>query len=361
VWCWGDNSSGQIGNGGPNIQTATQVDGFGHHVTMVSAGAVHTCAITDLGKIMCMGNGSNGLLGSTNGIDDDQFGKNPTPIELHGFPGKSVAISAGSDFTCGLSDVGIVYCWGNNSWGQLGSVTQGVGSFNAVPTEVVGLGPVVSISAGGQHACALTESRHVKCWGLNWYGQLGDGTSGQLDDETSPHSSTPITVSGLGTDTEAISAGGGHTCALSSSGAVRCWGAVTAGSSMYGIPKVLLPSPTIMRGLESDVVAISAGIHKHACAVKGDGAVMCWGENSHGQVGNGASGFEEYAVDPEAVVGLESDAVGISAGGWHTCAKLANGKAVCWGYRPSVGCEVDDPDVKPNVGPVEVVGFPPSE
>ena len=125
------------------------------------------------------------------------------------------AVAAGSDYTCVLAANGAVQCWGNNYYGQLGS---GVGGQQLAAQTVVGLTDgVQAISAGTDHACAVTASGGVKCWGRNAHGELGDGTTVDRP--------TPVDVVGLASGVQAVSAGEHHTCALLEDGTIQCWGA----------------------------------------------------------------------------------------------------------------------------------------
>jgi alpha-tubulin suppressor-like RCC1 family protein len=285
------------------------------------------------------------------------------------------AVTAGSQHTCALTSTGGVKCWGLNDYGQLGDGT--VVSRNT-PVDVSGLGAgVVAVSGGGRHTCALTSAGGVKCWGRNNYGQLGDGT---LSDRH-----TPVDVSGLTSGVTAISAGGYHTCALLSSGAVKCWGrnnrgqlgdgtttnrsaavnvgglagaiAVSAGGSdLQGGHTCALTGaggakcwgrndlgqlgdgttsdrhqPTDVAGLGSGTAEVHAGRY-HSCARTNSGAVKCWGWNISGQLGNGTTTTSNVPVD---VIGLQSDVTSLAAGGLHSCATSANGGARCWGANTS--------------------------
>ena len=124
-------------------------------------------------------------------------------------------VAGGSSHTCALTAAGGVLCWGANGGGRLG---DGTSEARLTPTPVSGLGSgVTAIAVGGSHTCALTQAGSVLCWGNNWYGQLGDGSTESRF--------TPTPVTGLGAGVTAISAAGSHTCALTQAGGVLCWGA----------------------------------------------------------------------------------------------------------------------------------------
>lgn len=233
--------------------------------------------------------------------------------------GQVSAVSAGAEHTCAIKD-GAVWCWGSSVYGQLGN---GKNANSNVPVVVSGLeGNVTALSAGTYHNCAIRDG--VWCWGANQFGELGDGTGNSAN--------APVAVSGLGSGVGFISAGsagGAHTCALKG-GAVLCWGWNTFGELGDGT-RNNTNAPVAVSGL-SGVSDVSA-TYDHTCAVR-DGGVWCWGDNTYGQLGNGSGGPNSNSNVPVPVSGLANGVSAVSAGGSHTCA-LKNGGVWCWGQQNS--------------------------
>ena len=227
VRCWGDNGSGQLGNGDYNSSaTPVAVSGLSG-VTQISAGDNHTCAVVAGGDVRCWGENGSGQLGN-----GSTTGKFPTPVAVSGLSG-AVQVGAGNSHTCAVLAGGEVRCWGAGSSGQLGN-----GGFGNIRTPVVvsGLSGVTQIAVGASYTCAVAADVQVRCWGANWAGQLGNGT-------TAP-SSTPVAVSGLSGATQVAAAtGNGHTCAVVAGGEVRCWGYNSDGQ--VGVAPGV-PTPTVV-------------------------------------------------------------------------------------------------------------------
>lgn len=286
---------------------------LGESVREISAGSGHTCALTGRGAVRCWGSNSSGQLGDGTTIPRQ------IPVTVLGLSSGVQAISAGGGFTCALTSAGAVKCWGNNGGGRLG---DGTTINRATPVDVGLPYGAQAISAGANHACALLmPPSQVRCWGGNQGGQLGDGTT--------VNRLTPVPVSGLGV-TLAVSAGGFHTCAVTMGGAARCWGENFMGQLGNSTDQPSL-TPVTVSGLSSGVRAISAGAW-HACALTATGAVRCWGDNTHRQLGDGTTA--QYRLTPVLASGLSSGVQAISTGSDFTCV-LINANVGCWGGNNS--------------------------
>ena len=315
VQCWGYNGQGQLGDGSTtNKSTPQPVTGLARGVAAMAAGNNHTCALTTAGAVLCWGDNYYGELGDGSNTDKT------TPQPVTGLASGVASIAAGYDHTCALTTAGAVQCWGFNGSGQLG---DGGTTEKSTPQSVTGLASgVAAIAAGVGHTCALTTAGAVLCWGYNYYGQLGDGGT--------TNKNTPQPVPGLASGVAAIAAGRGHTCALTTAGAVQCWGYNYYGQLGDG-STTNKSTPQTVTGLAGGVAAIAAG-QQHTCALTTAGAVLCWGYNYYGQLGDGSSTDKST---PQAVTGLASGVQAIAAGAYHTCALTTAGAVQCWGYNSS--------------------------
>ena len=330
VQCWGWNKYGQLGDG-TKIDRLTPVDvlGLAGGVSAISAGSSHTCALTSNGGVKCWGQNNSGQLGDGTTTDSS------TPVDVVGLTSGVSAIAAGDAQTCALTVGGGVKCWGSRGYG----LGDGTLTDRHTPVDVIGLASGVStITTGGGTSCALTVGGGVKCWGSNWKGQLGDGTTtarltpvdvsglasgvtaiathnystcaltagggvkcwgfnefGQLGDGTTTDSSVPVDVSGLASGVSAISVAGLANCVLTFSSGVKCWGSNARGGLGDGTTTDR-HTPVDVSGLTSGVSAIAAG-GAHVCAITSSGEVKCWGYNNHGQLGDGTYNYRTVAVD----------------------------------------------------------------
>jgi alpha-tubulin suppressor-like RCC1 family protein len=259
VRCWGRNVGGQLGNGSTTDSslpvTVTGLSG----VDVISLGDLHSCALSlTSGEVRCWGNNSSGQIG------DSTTTSRSTPVAVSGIT-TAIDVSAGNEHTCAVLSDGAARCWGRNFFGQLGNGASGDGSNSATPVAVSGITGASLIAAAGSSTCAVVTGGAVSCWGQNSLGQLGDGTttsslapvavssltgatsitagnahtcvivsgtircwgfnsSGQLGDGSTTSRSEPVAVGGL-TGIAVLSAGGNSTCATNANGDARwCWG-----------------------------------------------------------------------------------------------------------------------------------------
>ncbi|MEW5853280.1 MAG: hypothetical protein AB2A00_31155 [Myxococcota bacterium] len=361
VYCWGDNTSGQLGNGTFTASnTPVQVSSLTNADT-VTVGGFHTCARRSDGTAACWGEGGSGQLGNSAGTDSN------VPVTVATLTAVD-QISAGGSHTCAhdTANGGKVFCWGSNFYMQLG---QGAGNTNPQysPAEVTGVGAATYVTAGFSHTCAILSNGDISCFGSNGYGQLGDGST--------TSSGVPLTVSGLSNVVEIVagydftiartassvrawgqnsggqmgngyfgssyvpapvagSAGaagadlscGSQHCCFASGGNVYCSGENSAGALGQNFTDARRAVPVQVSGL-SNVVKVSVGV-SHSCALTSGGAMYCWGSGIYGQLGDGQGTNSATPVQPN---GLSSGVVDISCGQNHTCAVLSSGDVKCWG------------------------------
>ncbi len=398
--CWGINDFGQLGGGtnDSDSNVPVPVSGLTSGATALGAGQEHACAIDSLGGLKCWGDGSDvpvevmSFLGATFDFTDDiespngfsltigadktftdvaagiysvaesvpagwlltsatcDDGSPVTAIDLE--PGENITctftnaqsgsititkevvkvpsttpsgtgVGAGARHTCAVLDSGGVKCWGDNTEGQLG---DGTTTSSGAPVEVSGLTmDAFSVVAGDNHTCVMDHYGSVLCWGDNSRGQLGDGSN--VD------STTPVAVTGLTNNVDAIAASGDHTCALTTGGGVKCWGYNAWGQLGNGT-NIASNVPVDVTGLTSGVSAIATGSF-HSCAgltvgLSG-GGVKCWGYNQYGQLGDGTTTDSLVPVD---VLGV-TNARTVAAGGLHSCVLEFGGDVTCWGRGDS--------------------------
>ena len=229
----------------------------------------------------------------------------------------SIARNVEGIHACALTTTGGVQCWGGNGSGQLG---DGSTTSSGSPVNVSGLGSrVVAIALGNFHSCALTAAGGVKCWGNNDFGQLGDGS-------ITP-SPTPVDVSGLTSGVVAIAGGEFYSCALTLGGGVKCWGDNIFGQLGNGTNNNASVAVDVI-GLNSRVDAIFSGGDRTCAIIAATGGAKCWGNNVNGGIGDNSTTDRSVPTD---VTNLTAGVAMLSVGNEHTCAVTTAGAAFCWG------------------------------
>jgi len=285
----------------------------------IDIGTDFSCGFLNLGRGYCWGLGSVGQLASS--ADSICFGSAgggqlPCSISPKRFAGNILeftAMQAGGVFGCGITKDKLIYCWGDNNLGELGNGGKGGGAQPTLAT--VAQVRFDSIAVGRTHACALSTTKQVYCWGNDANGELGE----------TPviNSTTPIPI-GTALAFTSITAGENHSCGISG-GTAYCWGNNELGQLGNGGVGTFSANPVQVTG-SSNLVAISAG-GDHTCALTATGSAVCWGADYDGQSGPASAG--DIAASAEAVGG--GSFTRISAGTSHTCAITAGGSAFCWG------------------------------
>ncbi len=313
AWCWGSNRSGQLGTGTAGGQSLMPVPVEGlTGVESITCGADHTCAVTTNGELYCWGANTSGQIGNGNA-----GGNEPTPTLVDVASATIVSASAGGAHSCAVTSDDDLYCWGDNRAGQLGLGNTSLGE--ETPQPVPSPSAVVQVTAGDQHTCAVGRNASPWCWGSDDSGQMGDG-----DENHQPGVGTEI--SGMAGTASQMAAGGAHTCAVTSSHLLYCWGENSFGQLGIGNTNQSTV-PVSVTDLQS-TASVSAG-GSHSCAVDSQGAAWCWGQGVWGQLG---SGDNSDAHSPVAVVDVSSVAA-VSAGGEHSCAIDGQGMVWCWGLN----------------------------
>lgn len=287
AYCWGNNTNGQLGNNSvvdSPVPVAVDTTGLfsGKTVKSISNGDYNTCTIASDDQAYCWGSNGNYQLGNNSGVAS----RVPVAVSTAGvLNGKTVkSISTGYAHSCVVASDNLAYCWGYNSYGGLGDNST---TARMVPVAVNTAGvlngkTILSVSTSSDYTCAIASDNLPYCWGDNSFGQLGNNST------TESHIPVAVTTGALsGKTVKAISAGFQHTCVIASDDQVYCWGYNSSGqlgvnSTTNSLVPVAVNTAGVLNG--KTVVSISTG-YDYTCAIASDNKPYCWGENGNGQLG----------------------------------------------------------------------------
>ncbi len=323
AWCWGQNNGGQLGSGtttSSNVPVAVAAVAEFENLVSISAGDGHTCAVALAGSVWCWGTNSTGQLG--NGTTTTQL----VPVKVLGLT-DAVAVSAGLDYTCAVTRGGLLFCWGSNLSGQLGDGTTT--SSTKPGGRVLNLTTAVAVAAGTDHTCAVTSAGQVWCWGSGEAMRLnGAPTTSTPVQIALPGSPAPV-VKDVAINNRSSQA---HTCVVTTDGGLWCWGDNNNGQ--VRLPASLPVGVTQVTGLPPVTQVSAGAQYTCASttnATTGAPEAWCWGQNNVGQLGNGST--SNGATAPGKVLSPSGMTGGIelSASAAHTCARVVDNAIWCWG------------------------------
>jgi len=281
--------------------------------TQIAVGRLATCALRQGSGLFCWG---TGFLGDGSGANDQRL--DPVAVTVAGVTFTQVAI--GAEHRCALNAAGGIYCWGSNSEGRVGDQST---TARPLPTPVAGGVTFEALSVGNAHSCAIRATvRTAYCWGFNGFGQLGI-TGGAAS------ANQPTPVAGDLTF-RAIAAGGNHSCGVTTGDVAYCWGSNAEGQ-LGTNNRTAAAAPTIVAAPGFAFSSITAG-DAFTCALQAsDGAAFCWGDNTHGQLGDNTT---TDRLVPNNVQG-NLKFTQIDAGDTYVCGVTTTGALYCWGQNAS--------------------------
>ena len=316
ILCWGVNDTYQLGLQSPPIWYSdvsqpstfappTRVLGVASGATQIKSRGKITCVMYFGGSLYCWG--------------DNAYSQIQNPASVRVAPPVQTS-TVSTDFSIGYYSIciiladGTLQCRGDNNAGEIGDGTTSGVPVTTFTTASAVSGPVSKVAVGRLHACAILQTGGVECWGYNAFGETGNGNT------LVTIVTTPITPAGLASNVVDLSTEGDYSCALLSTGTVKCWG--------YDPLLGVIDTPTDVSGMPMGVVEIAVG-QLHACARTSAGEIWCWGSNANGQLGDGTYTNSSFPV--KVAADNDDPAITISAGAAHTCAILQSGKPICWG------------------------------
>jgi alpha-tubulin suppressor-like RCC1 family protein len=320
---------------------------------MVAIGFGFSCSLRATGNVYCWGWNTSGQLGNGQTSNTPV----PTPVQVSSIS-TAARITAGNDFVCALLTDHTVWCWGGNGSAQLGKAFNSTGN---APAQVTGLGKVTSIAAGGSHVCALQSDGAVMCWGGNGAMQLGhDSSTDASCVSSSPCSPTPTKVAGAPSGIDQVAAGLGHSCAHAGTQA-WCWGDNTSaqlghvpGTNQDAHPNTSYVNATPTAASATGVALVYAG-GQTTCAINASQAIQCWGSDMSGQLGDkGAAG----AQTPSPVTVANVTGATLVAPGWqNACALAGISGTYCWGDNQYGESGIATIDGGTNLGATNIPGL----
>ncbi|HQN73633.1 MAG TPA: hypothetical protein PLB16_09485 [bacterium] len=343
AYCWGGTNYGSLGIGiveeNQGIFTPTKVD-TDKKFQSLAAGAAHTCGLTNDGKVYCWGENNSGQLG--NNTTENSFSPSKVDAEI-----VFKTITASEVNTCGLNDAGEAYCWGSNYCGQLGIGVPGSNSDALVPVKVSTDVKFVSLDAGSCHICGIDENDSAYCWGHNYIGEAGSNEGGTISKILTPHE--------MKTDLKfkSLSAGRNHSCGLDSAGKAYCWGNNSDGQAGNGHMTFYKDPVEVKTDYKFTHLALSS---LSSFAVNETGEIFVWGlDNSFGAGEMGEWLFSLKLYPAEFETGLQMN--NIVSNGNHVCGLNGENKSYCWGFNSygQLGSGNTDDNFTPNEINTDVV------
>jgi alpha-tubulin suppressor-like RCC1 family protein len=310
LWCWGDNSDGQLGApaAGPGPQAPVMVLGTW---LAPAVGTRHSCALAVDGGVSCWGANDVGQLGAGDLVPSGE----PRAVAL---PDETVELRTGFEFNCAVLADASLWCWGYNWEGQLGQGDLHPGTDRPSPVQVGRDRDWVFVATGQGHGCGIRAPGTLHCWGRNTDGQLGQGA-------VLPQQHRSPTQVGTDNDWVEVSCGQAHTCARKRDRSLWCWGTMASGVLAVGDVNPRLTPARVP--VHSDWVSVSANTF-HTCGVRQTGEIWCAGRNTEGQLG---SPDLVDAIPNMLLSDPNSGWVEVRAGRFFTCARRADNSVWCMG------------------------------
>lgn len=305
------------------IATATPI------IISMAAGSNHTCAIKPGNALWCWGQNTYGQLG----LGDYAGRVSQTQVNAQvGADPDWYRVAAGGEHTCAIKTNGTLFCWGRNNFGQLGDKSN---LWKTSPVQIGGDNHWRNVALGTNHSCATKTDGTLWCWGSNAEKQLG------IENIASANEPQQVGHDYMWSE---VSLGTAHTCGLRNDGIVMCWGDNALGQ--LGNDKAVTSAVPVLVDTDIRWTRIAAS-GDHSCAIKTDTSLWCWGRNSSGQLGNSKS--EAFHKAPDRVgetMGIADGWSALALGKEHSCATRIDGKAWCWGSNVFGQLRSDDKGIK---------------